>query len=101
MGMGADERMNAEGATQRVVPVEAKAQVVEALRHIALSNEGNRERITEDKVIPGTCPLLALRVQPFACPPRAHALVSVAGLRGRVCSTRSSCEADDEDAGHR
>ena len=59
MGMGADERMNAEGATQRIVPVEAKAQVVEALRHIALSNEENRERITQDKVIPGMRPCLS------------------------------------------
>ena len=59
MGVGADERMNAEGATQRIVPVEIKAQVVEALRHIALSNETNRERITQDKVIPGASPPLA------------------------------------------
>ena len=58
MGVGADERMNAEGATQRIVPVEVKAQAVEALRHIALSNEENRERITQDKVIPGTRPSL-------------------------------------------
>ena len=46
--------MKAEGATHRIIPVEIKAQVVEALRHIANSNEANRERITKDKVIPGT-----------------------------------------------
>jgi hypothetical protein len=54
MGVGQDERMNAEGATQRIVPIEIKTQVVEALRHIALSNDANRERIAQDKVIPGT-----------------------------------------------
>ena len=58
MGFGADERMNASGATQRFVPVEIKAQVVEALRHIALSNDANREQITQDKVIPALVKLM-------------------------------------------
>ena len=87
MGVGADERMNAEGATLRIVPVEVKAQVVEALRHIAMSNEENRERITQDKVIPGMRPFaLAL---PLLHVPRTCAAHCALRL-GRVCARHAA-----------
>ena len=58
MGVGADDRPNAEGAATRYVPVASKAQVVSALRSIATSNDANREVITREKVIPALVKLM-------------------------------------------
>ena len=58
LGVGADERPNAEGATQIFVPLESKREVVAALRHIATSNDANREVITREKVIPALVKLM-------------------------------------------
>ena len=58
LGVGADERPNAEGARKKFVPVASKSEVVAALRHIATSNDSNREVITREKVIPALVKLM-------------------------------------------